>query len=134
MTTSQCYTKLLHVDVGVLLLWRKTSVTGKQFSSYLRTNILVAPLSDGFQEEVSLIFSDIVLISLSKGQESLVPDNWQWSSLGLGGIFIHGIFLNDTESHKVVNQVVNNLVWQGVFLFQEDSDEDCGGWGEFHLQ
>lgn len=84
------------------------------------------------KKSLSLIFSDIALVSLGKSQQTLMPDDRQ---LGLCVAFGHtshhitalnGCGVHTAESHEMKDQSIDNLEREGVLLLEKGLDKDVG--------
>lgn len=134
---SKNHSDILHRVVAsspIILLFHddSPSSTLEQLSSYLRSNTLVTLDKQQIQQSFSLVFGNVVFVSLRKRKQTLMPEDGQFVAFGpwsrhtahrmLASVHRRGIY--SPEPQKVENQCIHDLEWQGVLLVQENADED----------
>lgn len=113
------------------LLQRNTATTaGKQLATDLGANGRMAMRQKQVEQRLTLVLSNIALVALGKGQQTLVPDDGE---LVGQAITAHGLITTSytgvlvAESQEVEDNGVNGLVGKGVLLLKQRLDEDVGG-------
>lgn len=105
---------------------RRASLHGiDNLSPNLRTDRDVWPDPNDIQQRVFLIGRQVTAVSLDEDEQTLMPEHGQLvlSRLGSGRV---------GKSDKVENQRVDDLVWQSVFLVEENTDKQRVGTGIVH--
>lgn len=103
-----------------ILTLHATISANKEFSSNFWSNISVAPDEQQIQQRFPLIFGDFIAIGLSKDQQALVPEHGQFGFLASQRFFLFA----PSEAQEVEDKSINYLVWKGIFLAQQDSNEN----------
>lgn len=89
------------------------------------------------EESLTLVLSNIALVSLCEGEQALVPNDRQLGphiaavDAGHGITLLHGGGVDATESEKVEDEGINRLVGQGVLLLEQGLNEEVGGAAAF---